>query len=201
MNGEATSQPQTSLSQFMNQQQTVQSPLSQFFSSANQVQNSIPQFISQTQGQSNLTQVNWSQLPVLQANGQVIPSSTASPMIGGVPQIIQGGAMPQFVQQGVTPQIFQPGVNTPQIIQSSVLPQGAITTGAVASPGSVSQVSQAVSNSTQMASTNPPGGQAQVIQLGGNLQLQGFPGNMIQMASSAGGQQIMVHMTLCFDLI
>lgn len=178
INGDVSSIPQTSIPQLINQQQTVQSPLTQFLPSSNQT--SFPQFLPQTQGQTNLTQLNLSQIPILQSNGQVIPANSTST----VPQVIQNGVVQQLVQTGVTPQVFQAGVNTPQIIQNGMLPQVSLAAGTVVSPGPVGQASQVATSGTQVVNSSQVGG-AQVIQL------QGLPGNMIQIPAG-GGQQIMV---------
>lgn len=178
VNGELSSSPHTT-SQLINPQQTIQSPLAQFITSGNQ--NSFPSFIPLSQGQTNLSQFNLSQIPLIQSNGQIIPVSSTS----AIPQVIHSSAMPQFIQTGaVTSQIFQPGVNTSQIFQNSVLPQVSISMGGMVSSSPAPIVSQIPTSGTQVVNSTNVGG-AQVIQL------QSLPGNMVQIPTGTG-QQIMV---------
>ncbi|XP_076116546.1 uncharacterized protein LOC143084020 [Mytilus galloprovincialis] len=103
-------------SQF-NQQQTLQSTLSQFLSSGNQI--TYPQIVNQTPGQS---QVNLSQIPIIQANGQVM-SASSSPV---TPQILQanGQVIPASSSSSTMPQILQAnGQVMPVSSSSSTMPQ------------------------------------------------------------------------------
>ncbi|XP_063417108.1 nuclear transcription factor Y subunit alpha-like [Mytilus trossulus] len=103
-------------SQF-NQQQTLQSTLSQFLSSGNQI--TYPQIVNQTPGQS---QVNLSQIPIIQPNGQVMTASS-SPV---TPQILQanGQVIPVSSSSSTMPQILQAnGQVMPVCSSSSTMPQ------------------------------------------------------------------------------